>query len=116
MPTAGTSWEPTMAVGTTSSSYWLNWRVLLCSIWILACMIVASILIWRYEGHCSRPQSSEKEREGLLYDDEAWRPCLKEIHPAWLLAFRLVSFFVLLGLLIVIIVVDKGTIFYYYTQ
>ncbi|KAF3337525.1 hypothetical protein FCM35_KLT18112 [Carex littledalei] len=105
-----------MAVGTTSSSYWLNWRVLLCSIWILACMIVASILIWRYEGHGSRPQSSEKEREGLLYDDEAWRPCLKEIHPAWLLAFRLVSFFVLLGLLIVIIVVDKGSIFYYYTQ
>ncbi|KAJ3708854.1 hypothetical protein LUZ61_012559 [Rhynchospora tenuis] len=113
---ASTSWEPTMAVGTTSSNYWLNWRVLLCSIWILVCMVVASILIWRYEGPGHRSRSSEKQREGLLYDDEAWRPCLKEIHPAWLLAFRLVSFFILLGLLIVIIIVDGGSIFFYYTQ
>jgi hypothetical protein len=79
-------------------------------------MVVATILIWRYEGPCHRYPSSEREREGLLYDDEAWRPCLKEIHPAWLLAYRLVAFFVLLGLLIVIIVVDGGSIFYFYTQ
>jgi hypothetical protein len=52
----------------------------------------------------------------VLYDDEAWRPCLRDIHPAWLLAYRLISFFVLLSLLIVIVISDGGDIFYYYTQ
>ncbi|KAE8769295.1 hypothetical protein D1007_59141 [Hordeum vulgare] len=29
---------------------------------------------------------------GVVYLDDCWKPCLDEIHPAWLLAFRLVSF------------------------
>ncbi|KAJ3683160.1 hypothetical protein LUZ60_013387 [Juncus effusus] len=109
----GTTWQPTMSYGTTLPSYWLNWRVLFCSTWILTCMAIAAALIYRHEGPGIE---RNKERKGILYDDESWRPCLKEIHPAWLLGFRLVSFFILLGLLIVIIVVDGGSIFYYYTQ
>ncbi|KAF0890176.1 hypothetical protein E2562_038531 [Oryza meyeriana var. granulata] len=58
----------------------------------------------------------EQRRPGVLYDDEAWRPCLPDIHPAWLLGYRLISFFVLLSLLIVSVISDGGTIFYYYTQ
>jgi hypothetical protein len=64
------------------------------------------------------PRGAPRHREppGVLYDDEAWRPCLRDIHPAWLLAYRLISFFVLLSLLIVIVISDGGDIFYYYTQ
>ncbi|KAA3488979.1 UDP-N-acetylglucosamine--N-acetylmuramyl-pyrophosphoryl-undecaprenol N-acetylglucosamine transferase isoform 3 [Gossypium australe] len=62
------------------------------------------VLIWKYEGfHKSNENGDEtqQDRVGFLDEDETWRPCLKGIHPAWLLAFRLVAFFVLLILLIV---------------
>ena len=52
---------------------------------------------------------------GILYDDESWKPCLKEIHPVWLLIYRVVAFLILLGLLIVSIS-EGGEVFYYYTQ
>ncbi|XP_072961419.1 uncharacterized protein [Typha angustifolia] len=119
------SWQPLATADTTTASYWLNWRVLLCAIWVFSSMIIASILIWRYEGPDSEREGEgdgEGEGEGRratvgnLYDDESWRPCLKEIHPTWLLAFRVVSFFILLVLLTVNVIVDGESIFYYYTQ
>ncbi|KAK6920693.1 hypothetical protein RJ641_014371 [Dillenia turbinata] len=112
------SWQPAMAANTANPSYWLNWRVLLCAIWVLVSMVSAAICILKNEGNRgSRPQNSENEKaEGFLYENETWRPCLKEIHPAWLLAFRVICFFVLLVLLIVTAVVDGVSIFYYYTQ
>ncbi|KAH7682880.1 hypothetical protein IHE45_05G148200 [Dioscorea alata] len=101
------------AEDTTDLHYWLNWRFLLCAIWVLSPMVVASLLISKYEG-----PDKEKRRGavGNLYADESWRPCLKNLHPAWLLAFRVLAFFLLLPLLIVNVVVDGGGIFYYYTQ
>lgn len=135
---AARSYEPMATVDTTDLRYWLHWRVGLCGLWVLACMAVAGYLIWRHEGAGAdrRPggasssssalsgpaadgelQGSGKgRRPGVLYDDEAWRPCLRDIHPAWLLAYRLISFFVLLSLLVVIVISDGGSIFYYYTQ
>uniref|UniRef100_A0A5B7AFK8 Uncharacterized protein n=1 Tax=Davidia involucrata TaxID=16924 RepID=A0A5B7AFK8_DAVIN len=113
------SWQPVMTADTTTSSYWLNWRVLICSIWVLMSMVGASILISKYEGPGNSKQGSreaQKEPAGVLYEDEVWRPCLKGIHPAWLLAFRVFAFFVLLVLLIINVAVDGGSIFYYYTQ
>lgn len=119
------SWQPIMTADTTASSYWLNWRVLLCSIWVMISLALSVLLIWRFEGlrnarrsNNSRVTQQEEEEEtiGTLYEDETWRPCLKGIHPAWLLAFRLVAFVVLLVLLIITACVDGGTIFYFYTQ
>jgi hypothetical protein len=119
---------------TTDLRYWLHWQVGLCALWVLGCMSVAAYLIWRHEGAGAdrrpggaSPSSAaggegvadgggKRRPPGVLYDDEAWRPCLGDIHPAWLLAYRLISFFVLLSLLVVIVISDGGNIFYYYTQ
>jgi hypothetical protein len=121
------TYEPTATADTTDLRYWLHWRVGLCALWVLACMAAAAYLIWRHEGpraerrppgarHRGPAGGAEERPPGVLYDDEAWRPCLRDIHPAWLLAYRLVSFFVLLSLLIVIVISDGGNMFYYYTQ
>ncbi|KAM7479895.1 hypothetical protein LguiA_028108 [Lonicera macranthoides] len=114
------SWRPVMTTDTTTSSYWLNWRVLICIIWVLMSLVFSSCLISNYEGPQNsrnrRRENPEEESAGLLYDDEIWRPCLRGIHPAWLLGFRVFAFFVLLILLILNVVVDGGGIFYYYTQ
>ncbi|CAK9311962.1 unnamed protein product [Citrullus colocynthis] len=113
------SWQPIMTDDTTTSNYWLNWRVLLCIIWVLLTLSFALFLIWKYEARgnkeCDR-EETQKEEAGALYDDETWRPCFKGIHPAWLLAFRVLAFCVLLVLLIVTAIVDGGDIFYFYTQ
>ncbi|XP_039040368.1 uncharacterized protein LOC120178641 isoform X3 [Hibiscus syriacus] len=116
---AGDSWQPAMTANTTTPGYWFNWRVLLCALWVLFTAIVSLIMIWKCEGLRKPNQDGEEtqqDTEGSLHEDETWRPCLKGIHPAWLMAFRLVAFFVLLILLIVTAFVDGGSIFYYYTQ
>lgn len=114
------SWKPIMTAKTDTQSYWLNWRVLLCAIWIVVSVILASLLVWKYE-RLRKParngsRETQQETSATLYEDETWRPCLKGIHPAWLMAFRVVAFIMLLVLLIINATVDGGSIFYYYTQ
>uniref|UniRef100_A0A5B7BM91 Transmembrane protein n=1 Tax=Davidia involucrata TaxID=16924 RepID=A0A5B7BM91_DAVIN len=105
---------------TTTPDYWLNWRVLLCALWVLTPMCIASYIIWKYEclDHSSESDKggSHQERARFFCDDESWRPCVKEIHPICLLAFRVIAFSLLLGTLILDVVVHGGGIFYYYTQ
>ncbi|KAI3726968.1 hypothetical protein L1987_66775 [Smallanthus sonchifolius] len=118
------TWQPVMGPDTTTSSYWLNWRVLLCCVWLLTAMGMASYLITKYEGPLNRKsRNSENDDDdddddygGVLYDDEIWKPCLKGIHPAWLMIYRIFAFFVLLILITLNAIVDGGGIFYYYTQ
>ncbi|KAF9607288.1 hypothetical protein IFM89_033495 [Coptis chinensis] len=103
---------------TTTLDYWLNWRFLLCFIWVLSCTILASFLIWRYER--SKPEdASPRQQETTRWSlcaEEAWMPCVKGIHPAWLLAYRVFAFLMLLSLIVTDVVLDGFGVFFYYTQ
>ncbi|KAH0462457.1 hypothetical protein IEQ34_010032 [Dendrobium chrysotoxum] len=108
-----------MVSNTMDRSYWINWRFVLCAIWVLSSMAGASILVWKYEG--SKPDGTvggevQHRNMGALYEDEAWRPCLSTIHPVWLLLFRVFAFLVFVALLVVNVVVDGTSILFYYTQ
>ncbi|KAE9454624.1 hypothetical protein C3L33_13475, partial [Rhododendron williamsianum] len=82
-------------------------------------MVVSVFVIWKYEGFKKSKTEGRynwQDTAGILYKDETWRTSLKVIRPAWLLAYRVTAFIVLLSLLILNVVLDGGGIFYYYTQ
>ena len=112
-------WGPVMTDDTNTLSYWLNWRFLLCAIWLITTIVAAVFIILKYEGFSKKRtqiRDSQQETVGSLYNDEAWRTCLKVIHPGWLLAYRLIAFSLLLALIITNVVIDGAGIFYFYTQ
>ncbi|KAL1539349.1 hypothetical protein AAHA92_27978 [Salvia divinorum] len=102
-----------MATDTTNPSYWLNWRFLLCAIWIAVTMIVAALIIWRYEGR-SLPRS--RASGDWRNKGASWATSSSSIHPVWLLGFRIVAFCTLLGLILADTILHGVGIFYYYTQ
>lgn len=109
-----------MTTDTTASSYWLNWRFLLCAIWVLVAIVISFLLIWRYEGSRNkyRKRASEEQGEaaGCLYEDESWGTCLKSVHPIWLLAYRICAFCAMLALLLADAISHGGGIFTFYTE
>lgn len=113
-----------MLMDTTDPSYWLNWKFLLCATWVYSCMALACFMIWKYEGPSSQAGNGNGDAEGaqprvgpgVVYLEDCWKPCLKQIHPGWLLAFRLVAFVVMASIIIYDVVVDGWSVFLYYTQ
>lgn len=104
---------------TTALSYWLNWGVLLCAICVLTPIVVALFMIWKYENLDHLKSCRGKTRQEIphsLFDDEPWRPCLEQIHPLWLLAYRIIAFSLLLATLIVKVSLNGFVMFFYYTQ
>lgn len=106
---------------TTDLSYWLNWRFLLCAIWVLTPTVVSVIILWKYERSVNViPESDRREdcqkRSWLLYFDKAWRPCVKGINPIFLAAFRVFSLALLTLVIVSDFIVHGGDLFYYYTQ
>lgn len=108
-----------MATDTTAPSYWLNWRFLLCAIWITASMIFSALIIWRYEGQNasrSRANGDQREAAGGLNKGDSWATCSRSIRPIWLLVFRIVAFCALLSLILADTILHGVGIFYYYTE
>ncbi|PWA41017.1 hypothetical protein CTI12_AA557810 [Artemisia annua] len=106
---------------TTALSYWLNWRFFLCALWVLIAIIAAGTLITKYEvinKKSSRKRDDELHVEpiGILYEDETWRSSFRAMHPAWLLAYRLVAFGVLLSILVSDAALIGVGMLFYYTQ
>ncbi|CAN4079218.1 unnamed protein product [Withania somnifera] len=106
---------------TTDPSYWLNWRFLLCAIWVLAPTVAAVILLWKYERPANViPESDRREdcqkRSWLLDFDNAWRPCVKRINPICLAVFRVFALALLTLVLVSDFVAHGSDMGYYYTQ
>ena len=105
-----------------SFDYWFNWRVLLCAVWVLAPMVVALFVIWKYEDSSVETQREDVNDVGVSEDnvvlcvDDAWRPCLEKIHPGWLLGFRILALCFLLATNIARLALRGWRIYYYYTQ
>lgn len=113
------TWKPVMTTETNTLSYWMNWRFFVCALFLAIVMVVAALLIWKYEGF-KRPKPGSRDDSqdsvGSLYEDELWRTCVKGIHPAWLLAYRTLAFAVLFALILSDAVTSGGSIFLFYTQ
>lgn len=103
----------------TTLSYWLNWRVLICAIWVLTPMVIALFMIWRYEARNPLKSDTGEIQQDVnhnFYGHEVWRPYLRNIHPIWLLAFRLLAFSLMMATLIAKLVRSGVGMFFYYTQ
>ncbi|XP_050224625.1 uncharacterized protein LOC126674250 [Mercurialis annua] len=106
---------------TTTLNYWLNWRVLLCAIWVLTPVIVALFILWKYEGldnfRFCRGKTQQEIADHCLHEQRTWRPCLDQIHPIWLLVYRVVAFSVLFASLVSKASVNGFLVmFFFYTQ
>ncbi|KAL6577888.1 hypothetical protein OROMI_010216 [Orobanche minor] len=108
-----------MTADTTAPNYWLNWRFLLCAVWILVAMVFAALVIWKYEGYNkskNRTNGNPGKTGRCLYKGQAWGTCGGSTHPVWLLAFRVVAFCTMLALILADTIVHSVGIFYFYTQ
>lgn len=107
-----------VAEDTNTLSYWLNWRVFMCAVWVVTPMIAASFIIWKYEssGNSESNGRRTQQESSLVHYDKSWKPCLKGIHPIFLMVFRMIAFSLLLVALSFDLAIHGAELFYYYTQ
>lgn len=106
-------------MSTTTSSYWSNRKFLILGSGLLVFVGISALIIWKYEGSpksAKQEKDKKKKKVGFLYKDEAWTTCHKSIHPAWLLAYRLIAFLFLLSILSSDAFLNSTEIFFFYTQ
>ncbi|XP_071700844.1 uncharacterized protein [Rutidosis leptorrhynchoides] len=84
--------------------YWLQWQVLACAFIILIPAIVSLKLIKR---------SNSKPTTNTYH---LWIPCWKNLHPIWLLFYRIFSFITMSFLLLHVLLAFGPVVFYFYTQ
>ncbi|RAL40917.1 hypothetical protein DM860_008615 [Cuscuta australis] len=96
---------------------WTKWRVFLCAAMVIFYMLLAFLLLWKYQWSAAGSGGSQNDGgSGSGGDSKTWMPCVKEVSPICLMAFRMVSFSLLAATLTCHVVVYGGTLFYYYTQ
>ncbi|KAJ4900983.1 hypothetical protein Rs2_14934 [Raphanus sativus] len=102
---------------TSGLDYWLNGRVFLCAVWVSTPMIVALFVIWKYEEEDSSVETQRPKGSSYSeHSEDIWKPSLEQIHPSWLLGFRILAFCFLLTSNIVRLAFRGFRIYYYYTQ
>ncbi|KAG6394239.1 hypothetical protein SASPL_144822 [Salvia splendens] len=60
----------------TTLSYWLNWRVFLCAVWVLTPMVIAAFLIWKYEnlGNSELDAGGDQHESSHIRSEKSWKP------------------------------------------
>ncbi|KAM7268193.1 hypothetical protein ACFE04_010359 [Oxalis oulophora] len=81
-------------------------------------MVLALCILWKFEtfDHWKSDRRKDEPPHSHSHCPNVWRPCLKQIHPAWLLLYRVVVFGLLLATLIIKCLINGGRMFYFYTQ
>ncbi|XP_031501194.1 uncharacterized protein LOC116264889 [Nymphaea colorata] len=108
-----------MTAETTNLQYWMQWQVFLCAEWILLALFLASLMILKFDvSNKVRRQGEDptQQADASWYADESWKPCLREIHPAILLLYRVVAFCLMVTVLVADITLEGSDMFYFYTQ
>lgn len=85
--------------------YWLQWQVLVCALIILLPAIISLKFI-----------IAKNNNKPVTNTYHLWMPCWRNLHPIWLLFYRLFSFISMAYLLLQIVLAFGPFVFYFYTQ
>ncbi|KAL1827284.1 hypothetical protein ACET3Z_005696 [Daucus carota] len=94
----------------TDLDYWLQWQVLVCALIVFIPTIISLNLIIK----TSRRQVKQQQQQ--LKSCDLWLPCWKNLHPKWLLLYRVIAFCFMALLLCQTVVSFGPFICFYYTQ
>ena len=86
--------------------YWLQWQVLVCALIIIIPLGISLKITIRSSGNVHQQ----------LKSCDLWLPCWKNLHPKWLLLYRVIAFCFMALLLCQTVVSFGPFICFYYTQ
>lgn len=99
------SYSPSAMVEVGGLQYWLQWQVLVCAFIILLPAIISLKFI-----------ITKNNNKPVTNTYHLWMPCWRNLHPIWLLFYRLFSFISMAYLLLQIVLAFGPFVFYFYTQ